>query len=337
MRIQLKKISDQTIVITGATSGIGLVTARLAASRGANLLLIARNEDALDRIAKELDPAGKKTIWAVADVADRSALEEAAAKAITQFGQIDTWINNAGVSIYGRNTEVSLEDQRRLFDTNYWGVVNGSLVAVEHLRQAGGAIINLGSELSDVAVPLQGAYSASKHAVKGFTDSLRVELAEENVPISVTLIKPAGVDTQFVRHAKNYMEVEPKLPPPVYAPAIAAEAILTAAQQPRRDIYVGAASKLISSTNKCVPALLDVYLKNCMFSQQRTETPKTDDGNALHAPLANASIRERGGATKVMPLSPYTFATSRAPVASRLAFLGIAFVLGRALTSRKRA
>lgn len=102
MRIQLKKISDQTIVITGATSGIGLVTARLAASRGANLLLIARNEDALDRIAKELDPAGKKTIWAVADVADRSALEEAAAKVIAQFGQIDTWINNAGVSIYGR-------------------------------------------------------------------------------------------------------------------------------------------------------------------------------------------------------------------------------------------
>ncbi|NQE47084.1 short-chain dehydrogenase [Herbaspirillum rubrisubalbicans] len=337
MRCQLKNITDQTIVITGATSGIGLATARLAAARGARLVLVARDTQALERVASELDASGQRVLCVTADVADFSALQDAAARAVERFGQIDTWINNAGVSIFGRHAEVSLEDHRRLFETNYWGVVNGSLAALPHLKAntQGAALINLGSELSDVAVPLQGAYSASKHAVKGFTDSLRVELAEEGAPISVTLVKPAAIDTPFTRHAKNYMEVQPKLPPPVYAPNIAAEAILVAAQSPRRDLYVGAASRLVSSANKCAPAAMDYYLKTCMFSQQRSDRPATSGTDRLYANGPQVAVAERGGEKHVMPFSPYTWASAQAPMLSRLAVLGVACLVAGRIAGRK--
>jgi NAD(P)-dependent dehydrogenase (short-subunit alcohol dehydrogenase family) len=124
------------------------------------------------------------------------------------------------VSFYGRLTEVALEDMRQLFEVNFWGMVYGARAALPRLRGSGGALINIGSIVSDRAIPLQGAYSASKHAVKGFTDALRVELEEEGAPISVTLIKPSSIDTPYFQHAKNYMEVEPKPPAPVYAPEV---------------------------------------------------------------------------------------------------------------------
>jgi len=159
----LKPLNQQSIVITGATSGIGLATARRAARAGACVFLIARSEADLKALTEELQAAGARAAWAVADVADHAALSEAAEKCVRLFGGFDTWVNNAGVSIYGTISVTSLEDQRRLFETNYWGVVNGSLVAAEHLRKRynGGAIVNVGSILSDAPLPIQGAYSAS--------------------------------------------------------------------------------------------------------------------------------------------------------------------------------
>jgi short-subunit dehydrogenase len=167
MRVSLKPLSQQTVVITGATSGIGLVTARMAAQRGAALVLAARNEQALQQLTEELTHDGARAIFVGADVGDESQVRRIAQAALDHFGGFDTWINNAGISIFGRSEDVSLADGRRLFDTNFWGVVHGSRVAVEHLKRRGGALINVGSEVSDVAVPLQGLYSASKHAVKG--------------------------------------------------------------------------------------------------------------------------------------------------------------------------
>ena len=153
------------------------------------------------------DDGGRKATFVVADVSDESAIRRVAEDAVTRFGRIDTWINGAGVSVYGRLMDISLEDQRRLFDTNFWGVVIGSRVAVPYLRN-GGALINIGSVLSDRAIPLQGTYCASKHAVKGFTDSLRMELEHDRLPISVTLIKPYSIDTPYAEHAKNYLRHE---------------------------------------------------------------------------------------------------------------------------------
>jgi short-subunit dehydrogenase len=295
MKFRLKKLPDQVVVITGATSGIGLTTARRAAQRGAKLVLAARNEDALKQLVFELGKRGCEATYAVADVGVEEDVRKIAQTAIDRFGGFDTWVNNAGISIFGRNEDVSLKDQRRLFQTNFWGVVHGSLVAVEHLKQrGGGAIINLGSEVSDRAIPLQGMYSASKHAVKGFTDSLRLELEAENVPVSVTLIKPAAIDTMFIEHAKNYMEVEPRLPPPIYAPEVAADAILYAAENSKRDIFVGGAARLVSSGAHYAPRLLDGYMKRLLFRQQKLGIPARDRSkHSLYAP--GSDLQERQG------------------------------------------
>ncbi|MDB4993518.1 MAG: short-chain dehydrogenase [Myxococcaceae bacterium] len=292
MRLQLKKVSEQIIVITGATSGIGLATARAAAARGAKLVVASRNEDELRILVEEIRHAGGQAELVVADVADPEAVMRIAMRAIDVFGAFDTWVNNAGVSIYGRLQDVPLEEKRRLFDVNFWGVVHGCRAAVPHLKVRGGAIINVGSVLSERAIPLQGIYVASKHAVKGYTDSLRMELEMENAPISVTLIKPAAIDTPYVQHARNHLDVEPKNPPPVYAPDIVADAVLEAAEVPQRDVLVGGASKMFSLVEKTMPRVADLMMEHTMWKMQRTNRPPTP-GDSLFAP-PNVEGEERG-------------------------------------------
>jgi len=271
MKYKLKPLDQQVIVISGASSGIGLVTARMAAHRGARVVLTARSEEALEEICGDIGP---NAAYVAADVGKEAELRRVADLARARFGLFDTWVNNAGVSIYGRLLDIPIEDQRKLFETNFWGVVYGSRIACEYLRSHGGALINLGSEVSDRAVPLQGAYSASKHAVKGYTDALRMELEEENAPVSVTLIKPAGIATPFIDHAKNYMDRKPNLPPPVYAPENVAEAILHAAETPVRDLFVGSGSKAVSALGHYAPRLTDKYMESRMFEAQKRDEPE---------------------------------------------------------------
>ena len=167
MGVSLKPLDQQVIVITGASSGIGLATVMAAAEKGARLVLTARSERTLEDVVQQIQDAGGEAIAVAADIGKREQVERVASAAIERFGRIDTWINNAGVSIYGRLDEVSEEDSRRLFDTNFWGVVNGSLAALPHILKQGGALINVGSEVTDSVVPQQGMYTASKHAVQG--------------------------------------------------------------------------------------------------------------------------------------------------------------------------
>ena len=255
----LKPLNEQSIVITGATSGIGLATARRAARAGACVFLIARGEGDLKALTEELQATGARAAWAVADVADHAALSEAAEKCVRLFGGFDTWVNNAGVSIYGAISVTSLDDQRRLFETNYWGVVNGSLVAAEHLRlrEGGGAIVNVGSILSDAPLPIQGVYSASKHAVKGFTNALRMELMREDAPITVSLVKPAAVDSPYSKHARNLTGYATQNPQPVYATHVVADTILYCASHPIREITVGGGGRLIASFYSILPGLAE--------------------------------------------------------------------------------
>lgn len=296
MDITLKPISEQVMVITGASSGIGLATAFMAANQGAKVVLVARSDQTLQRISEQISGAGHTCTYTVADVAKREDLEKAAQHAISTFGRIDTWVNNAGVSIYGRLEEISEEDGRRLFDTNFWGLVNGSLVALTHLRQNGGALINVGSEVSDAVVPLQGLYSASKHAVKGFTDALRIELQDEKVPVSITLIQPTAVNTPYPQHARNYMNEEPKLPDPQIDPAEVAEAILDAATHERRDVRVGTMSKVNSLTARIAPRLADWMAGKQIDRQQYEESPRHPEG-ALFQASEDGHIYGSGGKT----------------------------------------
>ncbi len=284
MAVSLKPIDRQVIVITGASSGIGLATAEAAAKKGAKLVLAARSGNTLAEVCRRFEEDGGEAIHVVADVSDRAQVERVAEAALARFGHIDTWINDAGVSIYGRLDEVEDEDNRRLFETNFWGVVNGSLVALPHLREAGGALINVGSEVSDAVVPLQGMYSASKHAVKGFTDALRVEIEEvDKAPVSITLIQPTAVDTPFPQHAKNYMDQEPALPTPMIDPEKVADAILEAAAKPKRDVKVGATAKLNTAMAKMAPSLGDKISAKQTGRQQRDEPPHDPEG-ALFKP-----------------------------------------------------
>jgi short-subunit dehydrogenase len=259
MAIRLKPIKDQVIVITGASSGIGLATALEAARRGARVVLASRDEADIKKAADQIVAEGGQATPVAADVGDQTSMESLAEQAIVAYDRIDTWVNNAGVSIYGRIEEVPLDDAHRLFETNYWGVVHGSLAALPHLKLHGGALINVGSELSETALPLQGHYAASKAAVKGFTDTLRMELRHEGAPVSVTLVQPAAIDTPYPEHAMNYLGVEPKHTAPVYAPEIVAEAILACAESPHRNLRVGGAAKMFTTMEKVAPSIGDRF------------------------------------------------------------------------------
>ena len=337
MAFKLKPVEEQVIVITGATSGIGLTTARMAAEQGAKLVLAARNSDALDQLAAELRLGGAQVVTVTADVGVPDQVARIGAGAMAQFGRIDTWVNNAGISVYGRLEDTPLEDQLRVFQTNYWGVVHGTLEAVKHMRQrGGGAIVNLGSEVSDRAVPLQGTYSASKHAVKAYTDALRMELEREHVPISLTLVKPAAVDTLFTVHAKNLMDKEPALPPPIYAPELVARAILHAASHPVRDQFIGGAAKLVSLGAQAMPRLMDRYMRKSMFTQQRgPRDSSADRRDALHAADPGQELKQRGnGLRHVVERSPYTALSMRAGVAVP-ALVSVAAVATTLLAGRR--
>lgn len=335
MTVNLKPIDQQVIVITGASSGIGLVTARLAADRGATVLLAARTEEALKGAVDDITASGGKASYVVADVGVRDDIERIGATANERYGRLDTWVNDAGVSIFGRIDEITDEDNRRLFDTNFWGVVYGSQVAAEHLKGRGGAIINLGSVASDVALPMQGMYSASKHAIAGFTDAFRLELEAASEPISVTLIRPASINTTFTKNARKYTDEDVKLPPPVYDPAEVANAIVHAAAHPQRDIYVGGGGKMMSGFARHFPRLMDRVSERVMIGLEFRDRPvRNPEGNLWRGQGRNETDGDHPG--MVMRPSLYT-RLSLHPVASRVllgaggfaAVFGLRRILGR--------
>ena len=329
MALALKKLRHQIIVITGATSGIGLTTARMAARRGARLVLAARSENALIELERELSGDDRRVVTVTADVGRPADVQRISRMARQKFGSFDTWVNNAGVSIYGRLLDEPIEDMRRLFETNFWGLVYGSLEAARYFkeRQQAGAIINVGSTLSDRALVLQGIYSASKHAVKGFTDALRMELEMDRIPASITLIQPGAIATPYSRHAKNYMEREPTNPPPVYSPETVARTILHCAETRERNVYVGAGGKGIPMLGYYAPRLADLLMESLFARQQQTDRPpaRPRGDNALDRP--SGDLQERADYQgHVSESSLYTTASLH-PVLTGAALVGAGLAL----------
>ena len=288
-------LDQQVVVITGASSGIGLCTARLAAARGARVVLVARSGDVLYQASRDIDAAGGRSIAVPADVASREQLEAAAQAAIQAFGRIDTWINNAGVSIYGRLDTVTEDDSRRLFETNFWGVVNGSLAALPYLKRQGGALINVGSEACEAPMPLQGMYACSKLAVKSFTDTLRVEIeGVDQRPVRVTLIQPAAVNTPHADHAANYLGVAPMRPTPELDPMEVADAVLRAATEGGGDLKLCAGPCVGTAETPWMPPLRDRKAAR-PAGPQSGERPAQASEGALYQP--GKSGRTHGRAT----------------------------------------
>ena len=317
MKIQLKPIDEQVMVITGASSGIGLATARRAARNGARLVLAARSDEALRELVDEIRREGGQAVHVEGDVGSEADVQRLGEEARRAFGRIDTWVNNAGASVYGWALEVPVEDMRRVFETNFWGVVYGSRVACAHMRQGGGALINIGSETSDRGIPLQAIYSASKYAVKGWTEALRTELMHQRVPISVTLIKPGPIDTPFTEHARNYLEDQPKHAPPVYAPESVARAILYAATTPVRDLFVGSGAQVMSSLNAFAPRVSDAFVEKTVIPGTHSGRPRQEH-DALFEP--GGGLKERGDYEGLVRQSLYTEAVMHPLVTGAVAF-----------------
>lgn len=285
MPARLKPLAEQTIVITGASSGIGLATARRAAEAGANVVLVARNKQALDEAAEQIKLRGGRAAACDIDIAEAGAAERIGSFCTERFGPFDTWVNDAAVALYGRLDETSMEEHRRVFDVGYFGLVEASLFAARELKVRGGALINVGSVLSERAMILQGVYSAMKHAVRGFTDALRMELEEEGAPVSVTLIKPNGIDTPYPEHARNKLSEPVRIPPIVYDPDLVARAILFAAENRKRELTVGGGGYLVSKMGNLAPGMTDKVMEMIGFSSQTTaKEPRAGSNDNLFKP-----------------------------------------------------
>ncbi len=275
--MKLKPLSDQRIVITGASSGIGLATARRAAKAGAKVVLAARNALALDEVTVAIRNKGGTAVPIDIDVSEVGAAEKISDRAIEAFGGFDTWVNDAAVTLLSPFEKLSIEEHRRVFDVGYFGMVQGSMVALAHLKDRGGAIINVGSILSNRAIPLQGPYSAMKAALMGFTDALRMEIEMAGHPVSLTLVKPSATDTPYVEHARTRLG-KPSAPPPapsvLYDAELSAKAICFAAEHPRRSLTVGGAGLLMTALAPLQPRLSDLFLERLLDEDGQTgDTP----------------------------------------------------------------
>ncbi|WP_210356729.1 SDR family oxidoreductase [Sphingomonas beigongshangi] len=333
MRLSLKPIEEQVMVITGASSGIGLATAQAAARAGARVLLVAREENDLRPIVARITTEGGTADAYAADVGDADALRAAAAHAAQRFGRIDTWINCAGVAIYGTLRDTPDDEHTQLFRTNYFGTVHGCLAAIPHL-QGGGALITVGSIAGDMPSPLMGAYAASKHAVHAYVDTLRMEVADAGLPISVTLVKPSGIDTPIAQHAANHAGGEAQVPPPVYDPELVAKTILACSVRPRRAITVGGVGRAETLFAAHFPGLFGkIAPKAAAAGFVDPDKPQPQPSN-LFGSVRTGHVRS--GEHHARAVSLYT-AAARRPAAITAVGLGIAASVGALIAVRRRA
>jgi short-subunit dehydrogenase len=325
-----KSISEQVIVITGASSGIGLVTAKEAARRGAKVVLAARNERDLKKAEEEIRREGGDALAVPTDVTQYEQVKALARRAVEEYGRIDTWVNNAGVSLYGTFKEVSLDDFKQVVNVILYGNVHGAKAALPYLEKTDGALICIGSALSDRGVPLQGAYDAAKHAIKGWLDALRVELMHEGSKVRVTLVKPSSINTPFFNKAKTHLGVMPQPIPPIYEPELAAEGILRAAEGNERDVFIGGGGKGLSVGERISPKLMDLQMRRSGFKMQKTQWPKDVDApNNLFSHVEDDGGPKGDFLRKAKRRSYYQemAAHSGAPLLGAAAVLGLAAVI----------
>lgn len=269
-------LNSQVVVITGASSGIGRATALLFAQHGAKVVLAARNVIALQEVADTIVAMETQAEVMVVptDVGDWEQVERLAEQTVSAFGRIDTWVNDAGVGVYATAADTSLEEMHQVIQTNFMGVVHGVKAALPHMQaQHRGTIINVGSVESEITLPYNSAYAASKHAIKGYTEALRMELEHAKSGINVTLIMPSAINTPFFNHALSKLGVLPRPAGPVYEPELVAEAIVYAAEHPQRDVTVGGGGKLFQLMKRAAPRLTDKLMtaRGAMFRAQESD------------------------------------------------------------------
>ncbi len=310
-----RPLSEQVVVIVGASSGIGRASAQAFARDGARVVCAARGVDALTSLVGEITSAGGTAVSVPTDVADPAAVRQLAAAAEEQYGRIDTWVNAAAVGVWGRVEDITDEEFDRVMRVNFLGHVHGIHAALPALRRSGGGVIIGISSVEGIrSVPLHAPYSASKWALRALYDSLRVELAQEGEPVAVTTILPASIDTPFFEHARSKLGAMPKPPPPVYAPEIVADAIVHAAEHPRREIPVGGAAVAFALGQRLSPALTDAVLSIRRLGIGAQTSDRPDDGrDNLDAPIADTGRVHGAYPGRVLRRSHFTRAVARRP------------------------
>jgi NAD(P)-dependent dehydrogenase (short-subunit alcohol dehydrogenase family) len=268
-------METQTVVVTGASAGIGRATARLFGERGARVALIARGQAGLDGAARDVEEAGGTALAISADVADYDQVVAAARKVEEQLGPIDVWVNVAFTSVFAPFREIAAEEFRRVTEVSYLGFVHGTMAALAVMRPRGrGTIVQVGSALGERSIPLQSAYCGAKHAINGFTSSVRCELLHEDSGVHVTVVQMPAVNTPQFSWVRSRLPNQPQPVPPIYQPEVAARGVLYAADHPRRRQYwVGASTAATLLANRVAPAVLDRYLARTGYAAQQTAEP----------------------------------------------------------------
>jgi NADP-dependent 3-hydroxy acid dehydrogenase YdfG len=278
-----------TVVVTGASAGVGRATAVAFGARGDSVALIARGEEGLQAAAREVRAAGGTALVLPCDVGDADAVEVAAARAEDELGPIDVWVNCAMAAVLAFVHETDPADVRRVTETTYLGCVHGTLAALRRMRPRDrGVIVQVGSTLAYRAIPLQATYCAAKFAIRGFTDSLRTELLHEGSGVRVTMVQLPGLNTTQFTWVRTTLRRQPRPVAPVYQPEVAADAIVHAAEHPRRELWVGASTPILIGGNKLAPWLGDRYLARTNVEAQQTADP-IDPARAdyLYRPLGD--------------------------------------------------
>lgn len=323
--MKLKPIGEQVVVVMGASTGIGRLTALELARRGAKVVASARDEESLQSLVQEIRDAGGTAAAVRAEIADPVQVQAVADFAESKFGRIDTWVNMAATSVYATFENTTAAEFQRVVTVNLLGYANGARAALPVLKRGGGgAIINVSSVEARVALPFHSAYAASKHGVAALNDALRIELKHDRVPISVTNVMPASIDTPFFDHARTKLGVKPRPMPPVYRPEKVVGAVLYAATHPTREMVVGAAGRVLIGARVLVPALCEMFLATFAFRSQKTALPRSAGGpNALMVPLGgDRRIKGEAGAALSRVRAPLFL--SRHPGAT---LLGLAVAL----------
>jgi NAD(P)-dependent dehydrogenase (short-subunit alcohol dehydrogenase family) len=285
--MQLKPIQDQVVVVVGASSGIGRETALQFAKKGAKLVVSGRSEEKLASLVNEIRNFQGEVTSVIAEVADFDQVKAIADKAVEVYGRLDTWVHLPATAVFALFEETKPEEFKRVIEVNLLGQVYGAMAALPHLKREGrGALIHISSVEGIRSLPLQSSYGAAKHGIEGFLESLRVELQHEEVPISVTSIRPAVINTPFWDNAMTRLGVQPAGIPPYYDPRLVADAILHTATHPTRDFFVGDSARVLDFLQKLSPSLVDALLLQFGFPLQRTDEPKSeDDPNNLYEPV----------------------------------------------------
>ena len=270
-----KTSKPMVVVITGASAGVGRATAREFAKCGASLGLLARGEEGLEGARKEVEAAGGRALVLPADVADPSQVEAAADAIERELGPIDIWVNNAMVSILAPLTDVNPEEFRRVTEVTYLGYVWGTMSALKRMRPRNrGCVIQVGSALAYRAIPLQAAYCGAKHAIRGFTESVRCELLHDGSEVRLTVVELPGLNTPQFEWIRNRMPHKSQPVGTIYQPEVAARAIVWAAHHNRRELYVGAPTVEAIIGDKIAPGLLDHYVARSVYAGHQTDEPE---------------------------------------------------------------